>query len=225
MKFISIKNLDFSYDGVKVLENISLEIEKEDFLCITGVNGAGKSTLVKLLLGFLTPESGSITFDGAKNLSYVSQNVLDINKSLPVTVQELVGLSLINEKKLSKKEKTKMINEVLNSVNILDIKDKKVGDLSGGQTQRVFIAKALLNKTNCLVLDEPTASIDKKAVNDICCLLGELNKQGLTVIMITHDVSSIINHASKVLNFINKDKVIEQTTEEYLKVVEQLHNH
>ncbi len=225
MNFISIENLAFSYDGVRVLQDISIEIEKEDFLCITGVNGAGKSTLVKLLLGFLTPENGRISFEGEKKLSYVSQNVLDINKSLPVTVQELVGLSLINEKKLSKKEKTKMIDSALESVNILDIKNKKVGDLSGGQTQRVFIAKALLNNTNCLVLDEPTASIDKKAVNDICCLLGELNKQGLTIIMITHDVSSIINHASKVLNFVSKDKVIEQTTDEYLKIVEQLHIH
>ncbi len=225
MKFISIENLGFSYDGIKVLDNISIEIKKQDFLCITGVNGAGKSTLVKLLLGFLTPENGSITFEGEKKLSYVSQNVLDINKSLPVTVEELVGLSLINEKKLTKKEKSKLIDEVLSSVNISDIKHKKVGDLSGGQTQRVFIAKALLNKTNCLVLDEPTASIDKKAVNDICCLLGALNKDGLTIIMITHDVSSIINHASKVLNFIEKDRVIEQGVDEYIKVVEQLHSH
>ncbi len=225
MKFISIENLGFSYDGVKVLDDVSIEIAKQDFLCITGVNGAGKSTLVKLLLGFLTPENGTITFEGEKKLSYVSQNVLDINKSLPVTVEELVGLSLINEKKLSKKDKSKLIDEVLSSVKILDIKDKKVGDLSGGQTQRVFIAKALLNKTNCLVLDEPTASIDKKAVNDICCLLGTLNKEGLTIIMITHDVSSIINHASKVLNFVEKDRIVEQSVEEYIKVVEQLHSH
>ncbi len=225
MKFININNLSFSYDGEKVLENVTLDIEKEDFLCITGVNGAGKSTLVKVILGFLQPDAGYIEFLGDKKLAYVSQNVLDLNKGLPITVKELVSLSLINEKKLSKKEKNARINEVLESVNILDIKDKKVGELSGGQTQRVYIAKALLNNTNCLVLDEPTASIDKKAVNDICCLLGSLNKKGMTVIMITHDVSSIISHATKVLNFVEKTKIIEQTPSSYLELVEKLHNH
>ncbi len=225
MEFINIDKLSFSYDGEKVLENVTLEIEKEDFLCITGVNGAGKSTLVKLLLGFLQPESGTINFIGEKKLAYVSQNVLELNKGLPITVKELVSLSLIKEKKLSKIEKNSKIDKVLESVNILDIKDKKVGELSGGQTQRVYIAKALLNNTNCIVLDEPTASIDKKAVNDICCLLGKLNREGLTVIMITHDVSSIISHATKVLNFVDKTKIIEQTPASYLELVEKLHNH
>ncbi len=225
MEFININNLSFSYAGEKVLENVTLKIDKEDFLCITGVNGAGKSTLVKLILGFLQPESGNIQFLADKKIAYVSQNVLELNKGLPITVKELVSLSLINEKKLSKKEKNIRINSVLQSVNILDIKDKKVGELSGGQTQRVYIAKALLNNTNCLVLDEPTASVDKKAVNDICCLLGKLNKNGLTVIMITHDVSSIISHATKVLNFVEKTKIIEQTPSSYLELVEKLHNH
>ncbi len=225
MEFINISNLSFSYDGEKVLDNITLNIEKEDFLCITGINGAGKSTLVKVILGFLQPESGSIKFFGDKKLAYVSQNVLDLNKGLPVTVKELVSLSLINEKSLSKKDKNQKIDKVLESVNILDIKNKKVGELSGGQTQRVYIAKALLNNTNCIVLDEPTASIDKKAVSDICCLLGNLNKNGLTVIMITHDVSSIISHATKVLNFVEKTKIIEQTPSSYFELVEKLHNH
>ncbi len=225
MEFINVDNLSFSYDGEKVLENISLKIAKKDFLCITGVNGAGKSTLVKLLLGFLQPESGTIDFIGEKKLAYVSQNVLELNKGLPITVKELVSLSLIKDKELSKKEKNVKIDKVLESVNILDIKNKKVGELSGGQTQRVYIAKALLNNTNCIVLDEPTASIDKKAVNDICCLLGKLNKEGLTVIMITHDVSSIISHATKVLNFVEKNKIIEQTPTSYLELVEKLHNH
>ncbi len=225
MEFINVDKLSFSYDGEKVLENVTLEIEKEDFLCITGVNGAGKSTLVKLLLGFLQPESGTICFKGEKKLAYVSQNVLELNKGLPITVKELVSLSLIKEKKLNKNEKNSRIDKVLESVNILDIKDKKVGELSGGQTQRVYIAKALLNNTNCIVLDEPTASIDKKSVNDICCLLGKLNKEGMTIIMITHDVSSIISHATKVLNFVDKTKIIEQTPASYLELVEKLHNH
>ncbi len=225
MDFINIENLNFSYDGSKVLENISLDIAKDEFLCITGINGAGKSTFIKLLLGFLQPESGSIKYNFDKNLSYVSQTVLDINKSLPITVGELVSLSLISEKKLSKKDKNDKVDKILKDINILDIKNKKIGELSGGQIQRVFIAKALLNKTNCIVLDEPTASIDKKSVSDICCLLAKLNKQGITIIMITHDVNSIISHATKVLNFVEKGKAVEQNTDEYLKMVEKLHKY
>lgn len=225
MSFISVKNLCFSYNDEKVLDKFSIEIEKQDFLCITGVNGAGKSTFVKLLLGFLEPDSGEIVFNGEKKLSYVSQNVLDVNKGVPVTVKELVSLSLVKNKKLSRKDKDKKVCEVLESVNILDLQNKKLGELSGGQAQRVFIAKALLNDTNCLVLDEPTASIDKEAVNDICCLLGKLNKKGLTIIMITHDVSSIIYHSTRVLNFIEKADIIEQSPQTYLEFVEKLHQH
>lgn len=225
VSFISVKNLSFSYNDEKVLDNLSIEIEKQDFLCITGVNGAGKSTFIKLLLGFLKPESGEIVFNDEKKLSYVSQNVLDVNKGLPVTVKELVSLSLVNNKNLSRKEKDKKVAEVLESINILDLQNKKIGELSGGQTQRVFIAKALLGETNCLILDEPTASIDKKAVNDICCLLGRLNKNGLTIIMITHDVSSIIYHSNRVLNFVEKTDVIEQSPQTYLEFVENLHKH
>ncbi len=187
-------------------------------MCITGVNGAGKTTLIKVILGLLEPESGKVNFKQGKNIAYVSQSTSDINKALPITVEELVSLSLIKEKKLSKKEKKERINDALGSMDILHIKHKKIGELSGGQRQRVYIAKALLNKTNCIILDEPTASIDKKSVGDICCLLGELNKAGLTVIMITHDVHSIINHATKVLNFVDKNKVIEQTPQSYIEM-------
>ncbi len=220
---IRVENLDFSYDGEKVLENINLQIKSNDFLCITGINGAGKSTFVKVLLGFLQPQRGTVKFNGKEKLAYVSQNVLNLSKGLPITVKELVGLSLLTEKGSTKKEKDAKIDSILKNIDILEIRDKKVGELSGGQIQRVYIAKALLKDTNCLILDEPTASIDKKAVKDICCLLGTLNKSGLTVIMITHDVNSIISHATKVLNFVEKTKVVEQTPQKYLEVVKQIH--
>jgi zinc transport system ATP-binding protein len=182
-----------------VIENLSFAVNKGDFLCVTGVNGAGKTTLLKLILRTLKPDAGEILIDyKAHRISYVPQSVDSVNKHFPATAGEVVSLGLYPVKdKMAEK-----VDAALDMVKLPDCKKKLIGTLSGGQRQRVFIAKALASKPDIMLLDEPTVGIDSDSLGDICCLIGDINKSfGVTVLMVTHDVSSIINHANKVLNF------------------------
>ena len=210
MSILTVKGLNFSYPDKKILNDLSFRVEKGDFLCITGTNGTGKSTLLKLILNFLTPDSGSITIQDIPNdkfknygdIAYVSQRATAFNRDFPATAEEIVGLGLSSRlglfKKLNKANK-EQVHNALARVGMGKYAKNRIGLLSGGQQQRVFIARALVSEPKILFLDEPTVGIDVEAVDSICCLLGELNKNGLTIVMVTHDISSTIYHANKVL--------------------------
>lgn len=210
MSLLEIKDLSFNYPDKSILHRLNLNIEPGDFLCITGTNGTGKSTLLKLILNRLTPTEGSIKIDGVLNykfndyqkIAYVSQRATDFNSDFPATVEEIVSLGLYSRKgflkRITKADK-QLVYDTLERVGMLDYKDKLIGLLSGGQQQRVFIAKALVSNPSIIFLDEPTVGIDISAVDSICCLLGALNQSGITIIMVTHDISSILYHANKVL--------------------------
>ncbi len=214
MNVVDVKNVSFGYNEDKrgnVLQNISFVAYKGDFLCIIGSNGTGKSTLLKLMLNILTPTEGEITvleqntksFRGFHQISYVSQKATSFNLNFPATVYEIVSLGLYAEHGLFKFHTKKDKQRILHALDIVGMKDHAkhmIGALSGGQQQRVFIAKALVSDPSIIFLDEPTVGIDTKAVDSICCLLGDLNKiHGKTIIMVTHDVSSILYHANKIL--------------------------
>ncbi len=210
MAILEVKNLSFSYPDKSILHRLSFQVEKNDFLCIVGTNGTGKSTLLKLILNRLSPVEGEIKLFGQlsqkfkdyKKIAYVSQKATDFNADFPATVEEIVALGLYSRrgflKPYSKQDKEKVKN-ALERVGMYDYHNKLIGLLSGGQQQRVFIAKALVSEPEIIFLDEPTVGIDVKAVDSICCLLGELNKWGLTIVMVTHDISSILYHSNKVL--------------------------
>lgn len=210
MKVLEVKDVSFSYPDKSILHRLSFDVESGDFLCVVGTNGTGKSTLLKLILNILRATEGEIRllntpsdkFRDYSKIAYVSQKATSFNRDFPATVEEIVTLGLYSKKGFFKvynnfdKEK---VASALKRVGMYDYKDKKIGHLSGGQQQRVFIAKALVSSPEIIFLDEPTVGIDIKAVDSICCLLGELNKSGITIVMVTHDISSILYHSNKIL--------------------------
>ncbi len=211
MDILQVNDISFNYPDKAIIKNLSFNVEKGDFVCIVGTNGTGKSTLLKLILNLLKPDKGEIFIDGENSrnfksfqkISYVSQKATDFNSGFPATVEEVVAAGLYPKfgfLKFNKKECKKKVFAALKTVGMEEYSKKLIGLLSGGQQQRVFIAKALVNDPQIIFLDEPTVGIDVKAVDSICCLLGDLNKKfGITIIMVTHDISSIIYHSNKVL--------------------------
>ncbi len=211
MSLIEIKNLSFSYDKDKVLENINLTVEKKDFLAIIGPNGGGKSTLLKLILGIKKAKNGTIKIlnkEPSKNLStigYVPQNT-NVNVDFPIKVIEVVMMGHVGHKRPLfgyRKEEIACAMGALAQVSMEKFADKKIGSLSGGQRQRVMIARALCAHPSILILDEPTASIDVTGQKQIYDLLKILNKT-ITIVVVSHDISVILSYASKVAH-INKN--------------------
>ena len=240
MAILKVDNVSFNYPDKNIIKDFSFEVEKGDFVCIVGTNGTGKSTLLKLILNLLKPDKGNIYIDGenSKNfksfnkISYVSQKATDFNSGFPATVTEVVSAGLYPKygffKFISKKEREKKVLNALKTVGMAEYSDRIIGRLSGGQQQRVFIAKALVNNPSFIFLDEPTVGIDVKAVDSICCLLGDLNKKfGITIIMVTHDISSIIYHSNKILQISDDGNVRVVSSEEFGKetIGKHVHHH
>ena len=210
MSIIEIKNLSFCYHKQKILENINLKVQEQDFLAIIGPNGGGKSTLLKLILGINPVKDGSIRTFGEmpkKNLSkigYVPQNT-NVNTDFPIKVIEVVMMGHIGTKSplfgYAKEEKMCALG-ALAQVGMEEFANVKIGELSGGQRQRVMIARALCAHPQILILDEPTASIDIDGQKRIYQLLKTLNKS-ITIIVVSHDISVIMQYANKVVH-VNK---------------------
>ena len=238
-KVLEVKDLSFSYPDKSILHRLSFDVDAGDFMCIVGTNGTGKSTLLKLILNQLSPLEGEIKLLGTNSekykdfasIAYVSQKATNINRDFPATVEEVVSLGLYSKKGLFKrntKEDKKLIDSALERVGMLDYKHRQIGYLSGGQQQRVFIAKALISNPRIIFLDEPTTGIDIRAVDSICCLLGDLNKNsGITIVMVTHDISSIIYHANKILVLTEDGSGEVMTSEEFnsQSMLAHVHHH
>ena len=238
-KVLEVKDLSFSYPDKSILHRLSFDVDAGDFMCIVGTNGTGKSTLLKLILNQLSPLEGEIKLLGTNSekykdfasIAYVSQKATNINRDFPATVEEVVSLGLYSKKGLFKrntKEDKKLIDSALERVGMLDYKHRQIGYLSGGQQQRVFIAKALISNPRIIFLDAPTTGIDIRAVDSICCLLGDLNKNsGITIVMVTHDISSIIYHSNKILVLSEDGSGEVMTSEEFnsQSMLAHVHHH
>jgi zinc transport system ATP-binding protein len=204
MNVVSIDNLSFSYEKQTILSNISLDAKEHDFLAIIGPNGGGKSTLLKLILGILSPDKGTLEVFGKSpalvraDIGYVSQNT-NINTDFPIKVLDVV---LIGNPKGTRsifgysKEEKRCALDALEQVGMTGYEHHKIGSLSGGQRQRVMIARAICSRPRLLILDEPTASIDAAGQKEIYDLLKELNKK-ITIIVVSHDISVILGYANK----------------------------
>ncbi|NEW61221.1 ABC transporter ATP-binding protein [Sulfurovum sp. bin170] len=219
MPIIQIKNLSFAYDKQKILEDINLDIEENDFLAIIGPNGGGKSTLLKLILGINPVQQGSIKTFGEKpqkNLSkigYVPQNT-NVNTDFPIKVIEVVLMGHIGTKQPLfgyAKEEILCAMGALAQVGMEEFAQKKIGDLSGGQRQRVMIARALCAHPKILILDEPTSSVDIDGQKKIYKLLELLNKT-ITIIVVSHDISVVLEYANKIIH-INKQLIYHHLTD------------
>ncbi len=181
---LSVSSLSFSYGENKVLDNVSFDIKDDDFIALIGPNGSGKTTLVKLLLGLLDSSQGEIKLLIPKSkIGYVPQRYT-IDKNFPGTVQEI----------LSSKD-----GKIVKQTGINDLLPKKFISLSGGQQQRVLIALALQKNPKLLILDEPTAGVDVQAQQAFYDLLKQLNKDGITIILVTHEVGVLSSLVKKVL--------------------------
>lgn len=217
MAQIKIQNLSFGYANSNVLENISLEIKNRDFIAIIGPNGGGKTTLLKLILGLISPYSGSIDVFGmtpsqaSQKLGYVPQDI-NINLGFPIRVIEVVLMGILDKKNIffgySKKETQKAL-EALKKVGMQDFANRKINTLSGGQRQKVFIARALCASPQILILDEPTSSIDAHGEQDVYEILKELNKE-ITIVVVSHGISLLLDFAKKIF-FINRTLLLHDT--------------
>lgn len=207
---IEIKDISFEYEETKALDNISMKVEKGDFLAILGPNGSGKSTLLKIMLGLMKPSKGSIKLFGvdSKNfkhrewIGYVSQKSNSFNSGFPATVEEVVAGGLAKKAGLFRRLPKTVDEDVLDalkSVGMEDFLGRSISELSGGQQQRVFIARALVAKPKMLILDEPTVGIDHQNVQAFYDMLAALNREkNITLVMVTHDVDTVTDRISHV---------------------------
>lgn len=208
MKDIEVKDLVFAYGKDNILKNISFDLNRGDFLTIQGENGSGKSTLIKLILKDLKKKSGQIKlfgkdiekFDDYSKIGYVPQ-VNDANKvAFPVTGKEFVVLNLYKKFNIFNRPTKKCYKKVYNIFEILNIENLlniPFNQLSGGQAQKVMIARAMVNDPDLLILDEPTVGVDEKSKRDFLKLLSNLNdKHKISILMISHEMD-IVREFSK----------------------------
>lgn len=185
---IDIHNLTYSYGYKKVLHNLSFSMTRGDYLVVRGKNGSGKSTLVKCMLGFNSVKSGMIFFDHQDvvnfkdwtDIGYVSQKFEEFNYEYPLTVNEFLSISSLRKTKQQQRLK------LLDQLGILELLNQNINNLSGGELQRTFIVKSMLNEPKLLILDEPTASIDKLSMDYFYKAVNHLNERGVTIILVTH---------------------------------------
>ena len=195
-KAVCINNLTVNYGKTPAIEGVSFNVEDGDYLGIIGPNGGGKTTLLKSIVGLIPITSGEITIYGKKAgkakklIGYVPQ-IASLNRKFPLTVHESVMTGMLNPSltffhkyKASESEKS---DELLNKVGIYSLRDKMISELSGGEFQKMLIARALAIDPKLLILDEPTASVDEKSRKQIFTLLNELN-ENMTIILVTHDL-------------------------------------
>ena len=209
-KIIEFKNVTFSYGKQPAVDKATFSIDKGDFVGMIGPNGSGKTTVVKLMLGLLTPDSGSIRIFGKEisgfhdwqRVGYVPQKATNFDQNFPASVFEVASMGLVSKaglmKQLSKADHG-AVEKALEVAGISGLRNSRIGDLSGGQQQRVFIARALVSEPDLLILDEPTVGVDQKAQHEFYLLLGELNrKRGMTLVLISHDVGVVAKNAGKI---------------------------
>ena len=204
MSYISGDNLSLGYEGKSILDNISFRVNKGDYLCVLGENGAGKSTLLKTILGMHMPIDGLIEFgDGLKrhDIGYLPQQT-QVQRDFPASVEEIVysGLQASHGLRLFySKEEKELVYSSMERMDIVSLANSCYRELSGGQQQRVLLARALCAAKKVLILDEPVSGLDPLVSSNLYSLISELNKEGITIIMISHDISAAIKYSSHIL--------------------------
>ena len=205
---VAINDLHFSFDGLPVLEGVNLRVESGDFLAVLGPNGGGKSTLLKLMLGLLKPDNGSIEVLGLPpgeaggRIGYLPQYT-HVSTSFPISVLDAVRMGLVQPGLrgiaglMRSDGENVRARRALERVNMREHENRSLADLSGGQKQRVFIARALVDDPKLLLLDEPTASVDSTGRASLFRMLVELNND-MTIIMVSHDISSLVSGVKSV---------------------------
>ena len=204
MPLLLFENISIGYDNHPIVENLNFAIEKGDYLTILGENGAGKSTLLKTMLGLIKPLDGKIVSDAEvkkTDIGYLPQQTV-VQKDFPASVWEIVISGCLGKNGIrpfySKNDK-ELAESNIRKLGLEDLKKRCYRDLSGGQQQRVLLARALCSSDKILVLDEPVTGLDPKVTVQLYEIIDSLNKEGITIIMISHDLQAL-KHANKVLH-------------------------
>ncbi len=204
---IQLENVDVYYGHLPALTNINLKVEARDFLGIIGPNGGGKSTLLKLIAGLVKPSSGKVRVMSRPpchtpgKIGYVPQR-FNLNRQFPFSVVETILTGRLTKNGLFLHRYThqdmEAVHEIMDQLDIYDLKDRQIGQLSGGQMQRALIARALVMEPEILLLDEPTACLDAGSKSHIYSILKDLN-QSMTIIMVSHDMGVISSYVKNLV--------------------------
>lgn len=225
---IELSDVCFSYQSEQVLKDVNLKVHKGDYLGVVGPNGGGKTTLLKLMVGLLKPSCGTIKLFGQdindfkdwSKIGYVFQKFDNFDINFPITVEEVVAMGRFAKKGLFRSLNTEdkhIVKQSLEQVEMASFSKRLIGDLSGGQMQRVFIARSLASQPQVIILDEPTAGVDVKAQEQFYRLLENLNENlDITLILVSHDVDVIASVATE-LALVNKTLVYKGSPKEFLQ--------
>lgn len=221
MSLIKTENLTLSYENMTVIKDLGVEVNSGDYLCIVGENGSGKSTLVKALLGLKKPVGGSIEFGDElrqNEIGYLPQQT-NAQRDFPASVYEVVISGCLNSRGIrpfySARERG-IAAENMKRLGIMELKNRSYRELSGGQQQRVLLARALCATRKILLLDEPVTGLDPMVTAEFYGLISQINREGVTVIMVTHDMAAAVKYASHIL-CMREDECFFGSTEEFLK--------
>lgn len=220
MQLIQVEQAALGYDGKVVVEHLNFTVEKGDYICVIGENGVGKSTLVKNILGLCEPISGTIQKNDVLaqgQIGYLPQRT-QVQHDFPASVREVVRSGCATKGFFGcfyTKEQKQRVKENLEKMGISHLEKACFSDLSGGQQQRVLLARALCTADTLLVLDEPVTGLDPDATKELYQTIDELNAQGITIFMISHDVEQSLRHAKKVL-YLGKEHFF-GSVQEYLQ--------
>ncbi|MBQ3785933.1 MAG: ABC transporter ATP-binding protein, partial [Lachnospiraceae bacterium] len=205
MALITVQNLSLGYDSHVIVKDLNFTVSAGDYLCIVGENGSGKTTLMKTLLRLREPVGGQIVIgDGLKEteIGYLPQQTI-VQKDFPASVKEIVLSGCLGRcglRPFYSREDKRLARENMERMGISSLSSRSYRDLSGGQQQRVLLARALCATGKVLLLDEPVAGLDPMVTVEMYDLIEQLNKEGITVIMISHDVAAALRYASHILH-------------------------
>lgn len=222
MAILTCQDLTLGYEGKTVVERLSFSVDAGDYLCIVGENGSGKSTLLKTLLKLIHPLHGQMHMGDGLNqneIGYLPQQTL-VQRDFPASVEEIVLSGCLNRCGLRpyyNKQEKQLAEKAMKRLNISDLSKQCYRVLSGGQQQRVLLARALCATRKLLLLDEPAAGLDPKAAAELYRLIAKLNREGITIVMISHDIASCLDYASHILHIGSMAPLFWGTKEQYVK--------
>lgn len=229
MAYITVRDLSLGYDAHSIVKGLNFAVNAGDYLCIVGENGSGKTTLMRTLLHLQEPVGGQILIgDGLKNneIGYLPQQTI-IQKDFPASVREIVLSGCQGRcglRPFYNKEEKQLAEENMKRMGIAGLANRCYRELSGGQQQRVLLARALCATRKVLLLDEPVSGLDPKVTAEMYRLIEGLNKENITIIMISHDVIAAVRYASHILHigartfFGTKDDFLENDIGKYFGV-------
>ncbi len=225
---LEVTDVSFGYTDELILKDINLAIHEGDYVGVIGPNGGGKTTLLKIMLGLLHPRAGTIKLFGQdirrfrewSKVGYVPQKAINFDVKFPATVEEVVAMGRYGKRGLLRwltKTDWLKISQTLEQVGMAGFRKRLIGDLSSGQQQRVFIARALAGEPSIIFLDEPTVGVDVASQEQFYVLLQKLNQQlGITLVLVSHDID-VVAHEATELACINQTLVYHGSPKEFIK--------